>query len=156
MTKAQALKRANQYLDWALKAKAKSRAVMDTLSREFKDFDFTEPIKLGHHSQRRHERKFERRDSLMRQSIEWDAKAKRYAEKAMNLEMFANTHKGDAERKRQTVREQNDALIKVGSIIVDYCYGRGEVLRVNTKTYSIAFMNGMKTTRDKSFIKTPV
>jgi hypothetical protein len=60
---------------------------------------------------------------------------------------------GDAERKRQAVREQRDQQISVGSQVEDLCFGVGQVVRINKKTYSIRFGSGSAYARDKSFVK---
>lgn len=153
MTKDRARVKAGLYLEWADKAEAKSKAIYESFQSTYKDFDWTQPILRGHHSQRRHEKVFERRDSVMRQTIDLDAKAKRFREKAQNLLDFANRNAGDAEDKRQEQREKADSQISVGSQVVDWCFGAGVVERVNKKTYSIRFSSGMRCARDKSFIK---
>lgn len=60
---------------------------------------------------------------------------------------------GDAERKRQAVSEKLDQLIFVGSRVEDFCFGEGQVVRINKKTYSIRFASGNVYARDKSFVK---
>lgn len=155
MTKERAKVKAGMYLEWADKAEAKSKELLETFHTQYKDFDWTQPILIGHHSQRRHEKVFEHRDSVMRRSIELDAKAKRFREKAENLLQFANTNKGDAERKRQAKREEVDAIVKVGMYVDSCMYGVGEVLKVNQKTYTMRFPSGFKTTIDKSWIRLP-
>ncbi len=101
MTKDRARAKSIKYIEWAEKAEAKSKAIHERFSADFKDFDWTQPILLGHHSQRRHQKIYERRDNMHRTINELDAKAKRFREKAENLLIFANTNKGDAERKRE-------------------------------------------------------
>ena len=134
MTKERAKAKAEKYLEWAGKAEAKSKQLYDTFQSQYKDFDWTQPILRGHHSQRRHEKVYERRNSMMTKTIELDAKAKRYREKAENLFAFANRNKGDAEKRREVQRQELDKYIKVGDVIVTM-YGDKEVLKVNKKTY---------------------
>ncbi len=154
MTKDRAKAKALKYLEWAEKNENKSKQVYDSFNNQYKDFDWTQPILRGHHSQRKHEKVYERRASVMNRTIELDKKAKRMREKAENLLVFANRNKGDAENARQAKRDLADQAIQKGSIVSDWCFGQGEVLKVNTKTYTIRFTSGYKTTRDKSFIKT--
>lgn len=60
---------------------------------------------------------------------------------------------GDAERKRQAKREVLDTVIQVGSMVQDFAFGVGEVVRVNKKTYSIKFRSGSTYAREKTFVK---
>jgi hypothetical protein len=153
MTKDRARVKAAQYLEWAGKAEAKSKQIYSSWSEAHKDFDWTQPILRGHHSQKRHEKIYERRDAMHRTINELDAKAKRFREKAENLIAFANRNKGDAEAKREEQRAKADEQITVGSTVYDWCFGSGVVERVNKKTYSIRFASGSRYARDKSFIK---
>lgn len=156
MTKDRAARKAIQYREWADKVEKISKALYAQYQADPRATDmafWTEPIKIGHHSERKHRNA---RATLFRKQekiLELDKKAASFREKADNLEHFANTHAGDAERKRQAVRDEKDKTVTVGSEVVDWCFGKGVVLRVNTKTYTIQFDRGTKTTRDKSFIK---
>lgn len=136
MTKERALAKSKQYREWATKKMEKAKEIYANYSAEMKDFDWTQPILKGHHSQRRHEKIYERRNSIHAKVNEMEAHAKRMFEKADNLEAFANTNKGDAERKRQAERDENDKNIKVGDM-VKTIYGMKEVLKINKKTYTI-------------------
>ena len=151
MTKERAKQKAILYREWATKRQEKQKALEENHFKWTKDFDFTEPIKIGHHSERKHRKIFEKRDNEMRAIIENEKVIKRMLEKAENLESFANTNKGDAERKRETQRELADSVFKKGDKIYDVCYRDGEILKVNTKTYTIKFASGFTTTRDKSY-----
>lgn len=151
MTKEAAKNKAIKYLLWADLAEKKSKQIYDSFNANFKDFDWTQPILLGHHSQRRHEKVYERRNSVMSRIRELDARAKRFREKAVNLNYFANTNKGDAEARRIEKRKTVDSLFSVGSEIYDVCYRSGVILKVNTKTFTIRFASGFTTTRDKSY-----
>lgn len=153
MTKDRAKIKAAQYLEWAQKAEAKSKEIYANWNAQYKDFDWTQPILRGHHSQKRHEKIYERRDTMHRKINELDAKAKRFREKADNLLRFANTNKGDAERKREAQRQLADSKVSVGTQVYDYSFGSGKILKINKKTYTIQFDRGFKGTRDKSYIK---
>ncbi|TDW97135.1 DUF3560 domain-containing protein [Dinghuibacter silviterrae] len=61
-----------------------------------------EPIKIGHHSEKRHRRDLERMDNAMRDSIEADKKADYYAEKADSIE-----------HNRAISSDDPDALVKL-------------------------------------------
>lgn len=150
MTKERALQKATQYRIWADKREQLLKTLETQNSLFLKSFDWTEPIKIGHHSQKRHQKMFELRNSKMEKIIELEKSIKRMREKASNLEIFANTNKGDAEKRRQQQRDANDQKIKVGDI-VKTIYGMREVVKINKKTYTIK-CNTSNITIDKSFI----
>lgn len=151
MTKDAARIKAAKYLLWAEGHEKKSHELYEAFQRDHKDFDWTQPILRGHHSQRRHEKIFERRDSMMRKTIEHDAIAKRMREKAENLMIFANTNKGDAEARREAQRTLADKAFEKGGRAVDPVYGAGIITRVNKKTYTVLFDRGFTLARDKSY-----
>jgi hypothetical protein len=153
MTKDRARYKAVKYREWSEKAAVKSAELHKQLQEDYKHFDFTQPILVGHHSERRHRADRERYNNKMQQIFDLDNKAKEFLERAANLEQFANTNKGDAERKRDEKRQANDALIRVGSKIFDVVYREGEVLKVNKKTYTVKWATGSVFTRDKSFVQ---
>lgn len=149
MTKDRARKKAELYVKWADNAEQKSKEILATFQRDYGQFDWTEPIKRGHHSQRRHEKVFEHRDSVMRKSIELDEKAKRFREKAENLLIFANTNKGDAEKKREEKRSLFDEKYKVGDKM--FHWGHEIVItKINKKSASFIYKNGTKSSEEKS------
>jgi len=155
MTKDRARYKAAKYREWAAKASAKSVEVHQQLREDYKHFDFTQPILVGHHSERRHRADRERYNNKMQLVFDLENKAKVFLDRAANLEQFANTNKGDAERRREAERQANDKFIKVGSKVIDWIFGQGEVIKVNKKTYTIRWPSGSVFTRDKSFIKPP-
>jgi len=59
---------------------------------------------------------------------------------------------GDAERKRQELRDHLDTLISKGSRVYDWCFGDGEVIQVCKKSYRIKFDRGFTYARDKSYV----
>ena len=156
MTKERARQKAIKYLEWANLADKKRKELSDIWYAMYKDFDWTEPIKLGHHSQRRHEKVFERRDSFFRTQIELEEKAKRFREKAENLNYFANTNKGDAQRRREAKWAELDKIVSIGSR-VRWVFGGKEatVKKVNRKTYGVEFEDGRRITDQKDFF-TPI
>ena len=61
---------------------------------------------------------------------------------------------GDAARRDQEKREQNDSLLSVGSKVHDFCLGTGVIKKINKKTYTITWNNyGNTYTRDKIFVQ---
>ncbi len=151
MTKERALIKSKKYLEWAEKAEQKAKSIYHNWCEQYKDFDWTQPILRGHHSQKRHEKIYERRNTIHTKVQELEQKAKRLREKATNLEMFANRNKGDAERARDIRREQASNVFKENSEIYDFAYGSGIVKKVNKKTFTVVFKSGFTCTRDKSY-----
>lgn len=74
-------------------------------------------------------------------------------ERADFLEQRGVAVKGDAERRREEQRVASDQLIGIGSRVFSPLYREGEVIRVNTKTYTIRFDSGFTCAQDKSWIK---
>jgi hypothetical protein len=60
---------------------------------------------------------------------------------------------GDAEPRRQRMREALDKLITKGGRVVDAVFGEGEVIAVYKKSYRIKFDGGYTYARDKSFVR---
>lgn len=150
MTKERAKQKAIKYREWAEKKELKLREMEKQHLNFLNNFDWTEPIKIGHHSQRKHEKMFEKRESQMRKIVEMSLSISRMREKAENLDLFASRNKGDADRKRQALREDNDTKVKVGDI-VKTVYGMREILKINKKTYTLK--GEIKNfTLDKSFL----
>ena len=140
MRKQKALEKARQYIIWAEKAEQKAKDIYDRWFSVYKDFDWTQPILRGHHSQKAHEKVYERRNTVHEKVRDLNAKAKRFREKSANLTAFANTHKGDAERRREKIREELDKVVKVGDTIITM-YGDKVVLKVNKKSYTVQGSN---------------
>ena len=74
-------------------------------------------------------------------------------ERAERIEKYGGRIKGDAERARESLRARQDEKIGKGSRVYDFCFGEGEVTRVNKKTYSIKFDSGGTYPRDKTYVK---
>lgn len=154
MKKARALVKSQQYLEWAEKAEDKSTSIHDSFFGEYGEFlALGEPVKIGHHSEGKHRRLLERRDSTMCKVVELSNKAKRMREKSANLLAFANRNKGDAERKRQEEREAADKVLTVGSQAFSWIVGQCEIIKVNKKTYTVKMPSGSTFTQDKSYFK---
>lgn len=152
MTKDRARAKAQKYLEWAEKAEAKSKELYANFQSVYKDFDWTQPILRGHHSQKAHEKIYARRNTMHEKVRELDEKAKRFREKASNLLAFANRNKGDADKKKQEYRNAISQVISIGSQ-VNTLYGVMEVIKINDKT--VRCQRGeWKTTIDKNLIRT--
>lgn len=148
MTKERAKAKAIKYLEWAQIAIKKSEEIYKNWNEQYQHFDWTQPILKGHHSQKRHEKIYEKRTNIHKKINALDTKAKSFIEKANNLNIFANTHKGDAEKRRQAKRENLDNIVKIGTRIVTL-YGHGAVVKINKKTYMVQYDRGFKNTVEK-------
>jgi hypothetical protein len=109
--KARQLKRAKQYDEWAEKAEAKAEQLLKE-AMAILEHHTGEPIKVDHHSAKRHRRDIERHDAKMEKVQEWKEKAEGHRTKAENLQYMANTRKGDASRDRQKIRESYGEISK--------------------------------------------
>lgn len=118
--------------------------------REF--LQLCEPVKIGHHSQRRHEKLIKRaRDAFFAEGEE-RVKAQDLRRKADWLAPVLV--KGDTERKRQEKRDAATAAIAIGDTVSDPMFGVGVVLRVNTKTFTVNYPErGFRQAVDKSWCK---
>lgn len=89
----------------------------------------------------------------MGEILELDRRIKSHIMKAENLEAFANRNRGDAKKRREWERDENDTKIRKGTRIYDPALRSGTVEKVNKNTYTIMFDSGHRTTRDKSFVE---
>jgi len=95
-----------------------------------------QPILVGHHSQRRHERDIERIQRLSTQACEAFRESKHLAEVADRLEAGVSI-KGDAEKRHEAHRQKIRETVKVGDIVEAGCYGPKEVIKINRKTLQV-------------------
>lgn len=151
MKKEQAKLKAELREKWAQKAEQKLIEKRKELENFRKNKDFTEPIKIGHHSQRRHEKMFKRQDNLIKQTIELQDKIKTHLEKAENLKKFANRNKGDAEKERKEKQKIFDEKIKLGNQ-VSCLYGKGKIIKILSKDCRILFDPGLEMIVRKDFL----
>jgi hypothetical protein len=74
--------------------------------------------------------------------------------KAEWLEKQGAVVKGDAERKRQAKREEMDKIVSVGARVFYRIFDcEGIVAKVNKKTYTVQFDNGLKCAVEKVFVE---
>lgn len=118
------------------------------------DYSFiTQPILVGHHSERRHRNLLARLCKNMDNEMRALIKSDKLREKADYIEQVGATIKGDAERARQKARERADAIISKGDL-VETSLGRGVVVAVNSKTFTINFEDrGFTSREDKSWVR---
>ncbi len=79
--KVRAEKKAEKYQDWSEKAAEKSDSAYSKVSQEMEFLSLGEPIKVGHHSEKKHRAALDRVDNAMRKTVELDKKSKEHAEK---------------------------------------------------------------------------
>ena len=78
--------------------------------------------------------------------------ARKLRQRADELERSGGRIKGDAERERAARRAEQDQRIQVGVRVRDAFFGPGEVVRVNTKSYTVAFDSGSRYAVDKAHV----
>lgn len=82
--------RAEKYQNWAIGAEQKSTQYFEA-SQEGRDFlRLAEPIKIGHHSEKRHRALIERNYNRMSKSVEFSKKSDEHERKAQYWESRAN------------------------------------------------------------------
>ncbi|KAF2989307.1 DUF3560 domain-containing protein (plasmid) [Methylocystis sp. MJC1] len=109
-----------------------------------------EPVKLGHHSARRHRKLIERADKAFMNAGQALAEAESLRRSAETLAPVRV--KGDAETRRQIERYANAAAIGVGDTIKDPIFGEGVVVSANPKTFTVNYTGrGFSQTIDKSW-----
>ena len=137
-------RKADRYEEWASKREQKAQAQFNSYSEIRHDWAFiTQPGRIP-----LRERIIKADD----RAIESLRKAEQMRDKAHRLRHVRV--KGDAERKRQAIREARDEIIAKGSRVYDFCFGAGTVVGVYKKSYRIKFDNSGNTwSRDKSYVK---
>jgi Domain of unknown function (DUF3560) len=117
------------------------------------DWQFvTQPILVGHHSERRHRNLKARIAKQIEKHFMFSNHAEELRRRAKSIETNVRVA-GDAERARREKRLYADKTYTKGSTLVDPVYRDGVIERVNKKTYTIRFASGMVTTRDNSHYK---
>jgi hypothetical protein len=140
---AKAERKAARYDDWAEKREAKAHMDLNSHPELRHDWAFiTQP---GHIPFRA------RMNAADQRAIESLDKAKEMRSKAAGLRCVRVA--GDAERKRQALREKLDTVINKGSRVIDAVFGPGTVKGVYAKSYRIAFDSGFTHSRDKSYVR---
>ena len=137
----------------AARLDAQGQAI-DARLKPYDDYAFwTEPIKIGHHSEQRHRRLRERLSTLMDKKLDLWKQARDLRDRADRLERQGATIKGDAAQRREERREQvKTSGVGVGSRIHNAIYGNGVVTKVNKNTYTVRFDQGHSTTVDQAHV----
>lgn len=141
--------KADRYEGWAQKREQKASAQLNSYPEIRHDHAFiTQP---GHIPFRA---RMNKADDRAHESLQ---KAKEMRGKAASLRSVRVA--GDAERKREKIRQALDNIIKKGSKVYDFCFGEGVVLGVYKKSYRIRFNSKAgegkfyTCSRDKSYIR---
>ena len=148
---AQIDRRAERKLARADRLEKKAQEIDKSLE-SYNDWAFwTEPVKIGHHSEQRHRNLRNRLQNKMDKKFEALTEADKLRDEARPVKARIA---GDAARRDQEIREQLDKVISVGSRVTDFCYGNGEVIRVNKKSNTICWdRSGNTFARDKIFVQ---
>lgn len=77
--------KAERLRGWAEKRAEKAQQASADARRAVEGIPFGQPILIGHHSQRKHERALERQDSKLQQAHEHDQKSRSMASRANNI-----------------------------------------------------------------------
>jgi hypothetical protein len=134
--------KAEKYLTWAEKRESDATAKLNSYPSIRHDWAFiTQPGRIPFR---------DRMNKSDERAMESLAIAKGFRQKAssmMNVRVA-----GDAERKRQALREKMDTVVSKGSRVEDYCFGQGVVIGVYAKSYRIKFDRGYTYSRDKTYV----
>jgi hypothetical protein len=134
--------KAAKYEEWAGKREKKAEAQLNSFPTIRHDWAFiTQP---GHIPFRE---RMNRSDDRACESLKVAQGFREKAASILNVRVA-----GDAERKRQELRDHLDTLISKGSRVYDWCFGDGTVIQVCKKSYRIAFDRGCTYARDKSYV----
>ena len=144
-------RRATRLIARAEAAERRAETARARISPAERDFlALGEPVKVGHHSERRHRRLIARADqAFMDTGRELDA-AQRLRARAESLAPARIA--GDAEREREAQRAARAAEIAPGDLVKHPIYGDGVVKRANAKTFTVAFTRGFVMACDKSSV----
>jgi len=112
---------------------------------------FGQPILVGHHSQRRHERDIERMQSLSSKACAAYQEGQHLARVAERLARPVAI-KGDAEARHEAHRQKIRESVKVGDMVNAGCFNQKKVLKINKKTLTVEGMFGGKFTIDMALV----
>ena len=136
-------RKAERYEEWAGKRERNADAQLNSHPEVRHDWAFiTQPGRIPLRE------RMNAADNRAHESLEIAQEMRRKAGSLRHVRV-----KGDAGRRRQAIRDKLDAIITKGSQVHDFCFGSGEVVQVNTKSYSIRFDSGSTYARDKSYVR---
>lgn len=136
-------RKAERYDEWARKREQKANTQLNSMPNVRHDWAFiTQP---GHIPLRA------RMNAADDKALESLHIAEGMRDKAASLRHVVVA--GDAERKRQALRDHLDTLIVKGSRVHDFVFGEGEVVQICKKSYRVKYDRLDRViARDKSFI----
>jgi hypothetical protein len=131
-------------------AERRAREARDRVSPHEREFlRLGEPVKRGHHSQRRHEKLIERHNRSFEDQGRELTYAARLRDRAENMQQASV--RGDAAKRRQAIRDAASAAIGVGDLVNHVVYGLGTVRAVTAKSFRIHWQrSGNVWSSDKS------
>lgn len=135
--------KAEKYDTWAAKREIKAKAALNSHPEIRHDWAFiTQPgrIPLRERMNKSDDRAFE--------SLKVAEGMRSKAASIRNVRVA-----GDAEKRRQAIREALDTVILKGSRVHDACFGAGTVIGVYKKSYRIKFDRDFTYARDKSYVR---
>jgi hypothetical protein len=121
------------------RAEKKSALAESLFEKEHRIADmipFGQPVLVGHHSQRRHERDIDRMQSLSSKACAAYQEGQHLARVAERLSRPVAI-KGDAEARHEAHRQKIRESVKVGDMVNAGCYGKMEVIKINQKTIKV-------------------
>lgn len=128
-------------LDRADRAERRSNEAYNRISPHERDFlRLGEPVKIGHHSERRHRNLIDRVD----RSMEKCATEAKYADDLRRRAdwMMDARVKGDKERQRDAIREKVRSEISIGDKVSEPIFGVGVVVKMFKKSAQIKVESG--------------
>ena len=136
-------RKADRYEEWAEKREVKATAQLNSHPSIRHDWAFiTQPGRIPFRE------RMNRSDDRAMESLNMAKGMRNKADSLRHVKVA-----GDAERKRQAIREALDKIIGKGCRVADAVFGTGEVISVHKKSYRIKFDRGFTYARDKSFVR---
>ena len=133
--------RADRLRGRAALADARSAKASNRISKGEKEFlSLMEPVKVGHHSERRHRKLLARAQNSFMEA----GKEAHYADQLRRRADYLQPARvaGDAARARQEANDAARDQFAVGDTVKDIILGLGVVFRVNAKTLTVRFNSG--------------
>ncbi len=134
-------RRADRLRARAALADARAAKASNKISAGERDFlGLMEPVKVGHHSERRHRKLLQRSWNSFMEA----GKEAHYADQLRRRADWLQPARvaGDAARERQEANDAARAQFAIGDTVKDIILGLGVVFRINAKTLTIRFNSG--------------
>lgn len=144
-------RRAERLLERAALADKRSDAAANKLSRGERDFlSLAEPVKVGHHSERRHRKLL---DKALNSAMEAGREAKYAADLRSRAQWLQPARvKGDAAREHAEANAAKRDTFSVGDRVKSVIYGECIIIRRNPKSFSIRTSSGYVVTEAPRWI----